>query len=671
MNNPLTQYNKLPSFSRIRPEHVEPAVDGVLADNRLQIEKLLSGKNPTWEALIDPLETLSHRLNRTWSPVSHLNAVCNDEKLRETYNRCLPKISDYETELRQNDRLYQACIEVRENTKVLDPVQTRLIDLSLQNFRLAGVALDSVDKNRFKELMQELTTLQTRFEENVLDATSAWSCHITDEIHLKGIPDRAKERAAAEAKSRELDGWIFTLDYPSYSAITSHAESRSLRKKMYTAWVTRASDQGPHSSDWDNSETMEQILACRHEAAALLGYPSFAEYSLATKMAESVEEVTRFLRDLISRSFDSAQDEFEELENFAGHRITAWDVAYYSEKLRCEKFSISDEELRPYFPISRVMHGMFEVVEQLYGVTVRERKDVDVWHPDVSFYEVSDANGELHGSFYVDLYARPAKRGGAWMDDCVGRTRTDDVVIKPVAYLSCNFMPAIADTPALLTHDEVVTLFHEFGHVLHHIMTGVDYPSVSGINGVAWDAVELPSQFMENFCWFEKTIQLISGHYETGEPLPQEIFERLLDSRAFQTGMYMMRQLEYALFDLRIHAEYNPARGGQIEKIIAEVREETAVVPSPSFNCFANAFSHVFGGGYAAGYYSYKWAEVLSADVFSAFEENGVLDRETGQRFLDSILQRGGGVDPMQAFIDFRKRRPEIDALLRYSGISE
>ncbi len=669
MKNPLTTNDGLPSFSAIQPEHVEPALDSVLAEGRHRIASLLSVDRPTFESLIEPLEDLEHRLNRTWSPVSHLNAVRNEEALRESYNRCLPKLSDYETELRQNDRLYRAWLAVQENDSQLDPVQRRLIDLSLRSFRLAGVALEAGDKERFRELMQELTTLQARFEENLLDATNAGLCHVTDELQLSGIPQRSVTRAAAEARRRDLEGWVFSLDYPAYRAIVSHADSNPLRQEMYTAWVTRASDQGPEAGRWDNTRTMEAILAARHEAARLLGYPNFAEYSLATKMAESPDQVRGFLEDLARRSHDAASEEFAELQHFAGHELEAWDVGYYSEKLRRRKFSISDEELRPYFPVERVISGMFEVVNELFGIEVRQREGIDVWHPDVGFYEAYGADGALRGSFYVDLYARPAKRGGAWMDDCIGRTRRNGSVIKPVAYLSCNFMPPVGNSPALLTHDEVVTLFHEFGHVLHHILTTVDYPSVAGINGVAWDAVELPSQFMENFCWCEETVEMISGHYQTGEPLPEEVFDRLVGSRGFQAGMQMVRQLEFALFDLRIHAEYRPGQGGRILEILSEVRDQVAVVPAPEFNRFAHGFAHVFGGGYAAGYYSYKWAEVLSADAFAAFDDEGVLSRDTGDRFLECILQRGGGVDPMKAFVDFRGRKPTIDALLHYSGI--
>ncbi|MBT8137620.1 MAG: M3 family metallopeptidase [Gammaproteobacteria bacterium] len=671
MSNPLTAPDHLPRFSEILPEHVEPAVDEVLEASRRRIAELVAAEDHSWASLIAPLEQLEHWLSKTWSPVSHLNSVRNDESLRASYNRCLPKLSDYETEIKQNDKLYQAWRSVQSNDAGLDPVQQRLIELSLRSFRLAGVALADKDKQRFKALMQDLSSLQAKFEENLLDATNAWSCHVTDRSRLAGVPDRALLRAAAEAKSRGKGGWVFTLDYPAYQAISAHAESAPLREEMYTAWVTRASDQGPDAGRWDNTATMEKILAARHEAAGLLGYDNYAEYSLATKMAESVEQVSGFLRDLASRSRDRAAEEFAELEHFAGHRLNAWDVGFYSEQLRRSRFSISDEELRPYFPVGRVMSGMFEVVQQLYGVEVRERKGVDTWHADVRFFDVHAEDGQVCGSFYVDLYARPAKRGGAWMDDCVGRNRSNGESVNPVAYLSCNFMPPVGNAPALLTHDEVVTLFHEFGHVLHHILTRIDYPSVAGINGVAWDAVELPSQFMENFCWSEHTFDMISGHYQTDEPLPDEMFDRLVGSRSFQAGMQMVRQLEFALFDLRVHAEYDPAQGGRIRQILDEVRNEVAVVPCADFNRFPNGFAHVFGGGYAAGYYSYKWAEVLSADAFALFDEKGVLDADTGRHFLRSILQRGGAVDPMQAFMDFRGRKPDIAALLYYSGIAE
>ncbi len=670
VNNPLLQFRRLPPFSRIEPHHVEPAIDQILEENRAAKESLLETDSPTWQSLIEPLEALAHRLDRVWSPVSHLNAVCNDEQLRAAYNNCLTKLSDYATELTQDRRLFEAYQAVQQNEgEQLDPAQQRLLTLSLREFRLAGVALTGEQKARFRALIQELTRLQAKFEENLLDCVNAWSCHIEDERELAGVPARAMQRARDEARSRNTDGYVFTLDYPSFHAIVTHADSAALRKRFYEAWVTRASNAGPHDARWDNRAVMEQILAHRYEVARLVGFDNFAEYSLATKMAKSIDQVRGFLTDLSARSRAVAQREFRELEQFAGTRLEAWDIAYYSDKMREHRFKLSDEVLRPYFPVDRVIHGMFDIVRTLYDIEVVERPSVDAWHDQVRFFDVRDANGTYRGGFYADLYARQFKRGGAWMDDCIGRIRAPDKEADPIAYLTCNFMPPVGDAPALLTHDEVLTLFHEFGHVLHHILTQVDYPSVAGINGVAWDAVELPSQFMENFCWSSEGLAMISGHFETGEPLPDSLFERLLGSRNFLAGMAMVRQLEFALFDMRLHAEYQPAAGARIEAILADVRDQVAVVPTPEFNRFPNSFAHVFGGGYAAGYYSYKWAEVLSADAFSAFEETGVLDNSTGQRFLESILQRGGGVDPMQAFVDFRGREPQLEPLLRHCGI--
>ena len=670
MNNPLTQLQGLPPFTRIRPQHVEPAIDRILSDNRAAVAKLVELESPTWESLVQPLEVLAHGLDRAWSPVSHLNAVCNDDELRAAYNSCLSKLSDYATELTQDRRLYEAFQKVQQTEgEHLDPAQQRLLELALRGFRLAGVALAGEEKARFRELMQELTRLQSKFEENLLDCTNAWSCHIEDGRELSGVPDRALQRAREEARSRNKQGWVFTLDYPSYHAVVTHADNGALRKRFYEAWVTRASDAGPHDARWDNRAVMEQILAHRHELARLVGFANFAGYSLATKMARSIDEVRGFLSNLAARSRAVARHEFDELEQFAGAALEAWDVAYYSEKMRERLFHLSDEILRPYFPVDRVIDGMFDVVRTLYDIEVTERPGVDAWHGDVRFFDVRDARGNYRGGFYADLYARQSKRGGAWMDECVGRMRATGSAADPIAYLTCNFMPPVGDTPALLTHDEVLTLFHEFGHVLHHILTQVDYPSVAGINGVAWDAVELPSQFMENYCWSHEGLALVSGHFESGEPLPDELFERLLGTRHFQAGMAMVRQLEFALFDMRLHAEYEPGAGAQPEAVLADVRARVAVVPTPEFNRFQNSFAHVFGGSYAAGYYSYKWAEVLSADAFSAFEENGVLDRSTGRRFLEKILQRGGGVDAMQAFVDFRGREPQLEPLLRHCGI--
>ncbi|NIR61269.1 MAG: oligopeptidase A [Gammaproteobacteria bacterium] len=678
MSNPLLEMDGLPPFSRIRPEHVEPAVDQTLAANRARLRTLLDALEgqPTWERLVAPIEAMEERLSRLWSPARHLNAVMNNETLREAYNDCLPKLSEYATELGQHEGLYRAFRAVAETTDRLDGAQRKILDNALRDFRLSGVTLSEAGKARFRAIMQELSTLSSRFEDNVLDATHAWRKHVTDESRLAGLPESDRALARQAAQREGLKGWLFTLEMPSYLAVMTHAADRALRREAHEAYVTRASDQGPHAGRFDNTEVMERILALRHEAARLLGFHSYADYSLATKMARSPKEVLEFLDDLAQRSRPAARRELDELERFARERdgiagLEAWDVAYYAERLKEQTFSLTQEELKPYFPAPRVLRGLFDVVERLYGIRIEERAGIDAWHPDVRFFEIRDAEGAARGQFYVDLYARPHKRGGAWMDECINRwRRPEGDVDVPVAYLTCNFSPPVGDEPALLTHDEVVTLFHEFGHGLHHMLTRVDHPSVAGINGVEWDAVELPSQLMENWCWQREALDVISGHYRTGEPLPDELFARLDASRTFHAAMQMVRQLEFALFDFRIHAEYDVDRGGCVYDILNEVRDHVAVVRQAPFNRFAHGFTHIFGGGYAAGYYSYKWAEVLSADAFAAFEEAGIFDSTTGRRFLEAILEKGGSRDAMDSFVAFRGREPTIEALLRHSGLA-
>ena len=678
MDNPLLDLDGLPRFRAIRPEHVDPAVRRVLADNRRELAALLRrGSGYDWDNLVQPLDELADRLARVWSPVSHMNAVVNSDALREAYNRCLPLLSEYATELGQDEVLYQAYREIAEGGvyEALDDAQRRVIDNTLRDFRLSGVALDEAGKARFKVIMQELSSLTARFEQNLLDATQAWALRIDDPARLSGLSESDLAMAAQTARRKGEEGWLLTLEFPCYMAVMSHARDRELRREMYTAYVTRASDEGPHAGRWDNLPLMERILALRHEEARLLGYANYAERSLATKMASDTRQVLTFLEGLAARALPHARRELDELRDFARQcdgleDLEAWDVSYYSEKLRQHRYALSQEELRPYFPAPRVLAGMFEVAARLYGVQVREVGGVETWHEDVRFFEIVDGRGDLRGRFYLDLYARPNKRGGAWMDECIVRRRLPDGRIQtPVAYLTCNFTPPVGDAPALFTHDEVLTLFHEFGHGLHHLLTRVDYPSVAGIQGVAWDAVELPSQFMENWCWEREALPLFSGHYRNGEPLPASLFERLLAARNFQAGMKMVRQLEFALFDFRLHLEYDPARGARIYELLESVRREVAVVHPPSFNRFPHSFSHIFAGGYAAGYYSYKWAEVLSSDAFSLFEEKGIFHMETGLRFLSAILEQGGSRDPMELFIEFRGREPQIDALLRHSGL--
>jgi oligopeptidase A len=670
MTNPLLDLSGLPRFQHIQPEHVEPAVDRVLDENRRRIDEITAQTQPNWENVVAPMEQMEHRLSRVWAPVGHLNAVMNSDSLREAYNECLPRLSEYSTTVGQNEELFRAYEAVAASPQELDPAQRKVIEHALRDFRLAGVDLPPEQKLRFKAIMQELSTLQARFEENLLDATNAWSRQVPDKSELAGLPEGVMDLARVAAGEKKQDGWLFKLDFPTYHAVMTHADNRALRWEFYEAWVTRASELGPDGGRWDNTPVMDDILRLRHEAAVMLGFDCFAQYSLATKMAGSVDEVLGFLNKLADASHDKAVEELDELRKQVDAALEAWDVAYYSERLRKERFDISDEELRPYFPVERVIAGMLDTASRLFGIEIRQSQPPDRWHPDVEYYELHDQSG-LRGSFYVDLYARGRKRGGAWMDDCVGRARTRHGIDLPVAFLVCNFMPASGGRPPLLTHDEVVTLFHEFGHTLHHLLTRIDFPSVSGINGVAWDAVELPSQFFENFAWRPEVLPLISGHYESGDPLPEAMLERLISCRKFQTGMHMVRQLEFALFDLTIHSADHAMSNEEVAETLKKVRRKVSVVPCPDFNRFANGFSHVFGGGYAAGYYSYKWAEVLSADAFSAFEETDILDRETGRRFMESVLEVGGSVDAMDAFIAFRGREPRPDALLRLSGITD
>ncbi len=676
--NPLLELTDLPAFDRILPEHVEPAIDRTLAEVQSDIESLLQAGPPfNWDNTLAPLELALNRLHRVWSPVSHLNAVVNSDALREAYNACLPKLSAFETGLGQHKGLYRAVKAIADSPEFdhLDPARQQSIRHRLRDFRLMGIELAEKEQKRFGEIQQRLSELQSRFQENLLDATHAWKKTLTDESLLSGLPESARDLARQNAEANGEEGWMFTLDFPSYFPVMAYADNRELREELYTAYLTRASDTGPNAGQWDNSEVMDEILSLRHESSRLLGFSNFAEYSLASKMAESPQQVMQFLIELADHSVEPARRDMEALRKFAAeqgfrHDLQAWDIPYWSEKLRKHLHDLSPEMLKPWFPDSRVVKGLFDVVERLYGMRVSERDDVAAWHPDVRFFEIHDANGALRGRFYLDLYARSNKRGGAWMDDCASRLVIDDKQQVPVAYLTCNFSPPIGDRPALMTHDEVTTLFHEFGHGLHHMLTLIDYPSVSGINGVAWDAVELPSQFMENWCWEREPLNLIAAHFETGDPLPDEWFERMRSARNFQSAMQMVRQLEFALFDLRIHAEFQPGQGGHIYKILDEVRSQVAVVPTPDFNRFAHGFSHIFGGGYAAGYYSYKWAEVLSADAYSLFEETGVFNRESGKRFLENILERGGSADPMQLYRQFRGREPDIHALLRHSGLA-
>ena len=677
MTNPLLEITELPQFSKIKAEHVVPAIEQLLDQARQTIATQLQNGAPyTWQSLVEPIEAAEDRLNKAWSPVSHMNAVINSDDMREAYNACLPKLSEYATETGQNLELYQAYKSIHDSAEFasLDRGQQKMINNALRDFHLSGVDLAADKQARYKEISQQLSKLASQFEENLMDATNAWQKVITDVEQLKGLPESALAQAKQSAEAEGKEGWLISLQFPSYLAVMTYADNRELRREHYQAYSTRASDQSPDADKWDNSEAMEQILALRHEKAQLLGFNNYAEYSLATKMADSTDTVVNFLDDLAEKSLGQAQRDLDELRQFAASEhgledLQAWDIGYYSEKMRQHFYQLSQEQVKAYFPVSRVLPGLFAIVEKLYGLQISPITEFDSWHPDAHFYQIIDKDQQPRGRFYLDLYARAKKRGGAWMDDCVGRKKTADGIQHPVAYLVCNFTPPTGDQPALLTHDEVETLFHEFGHGLHHMLTQIDHLGVSGINGVEWDAVELPSQFMENWCWEKEALALISGHYQTGEALPDQLFAKMLAAKNFQAGMMMVRQLEFSLFDFKIHQDYDPAQGGRIYQTLQSIRDRVAVVKPPVFNRFAHSFSHIFAGGYAAGYYSYKWAEVLSADAFSLFEENGIFDRATGEAFLHNVLEQGGSSEAMSLFKNFRGREPKIDALLRHNGI--
>lgn len=679
MNNPLLTMDSLPPFSQIQPDQVQPAVTQAIADCKQKISDVLAQRDPhTWDSLIAPLEEVNDRLARVWSPVSHLNSVLNSEALRAAHDACLPLLSEFQTYVGQHEGLYQAYRELAESDDfpLLSGAQRKEIQNTLRDFRLSGIGLPAEAQQRYGEIQARLSELASRFSNNVLDATQGWHKLVTDEAELAGLPQSAQAAARQLAELKGKEGWLFTLDIPSYLPVMMYADNRALRAELYEAFTTRASDQGPNAGKWDNSAIMTELLALRRELAQLLGFANYAELSLATKMADKPEQVVNFLTDLAAKSLPQGKAELEEIRAFAAEQhgqgeLAAWDLAYYAEKLKQHKFSISDEQLRPYFPASKVVKGLFEVVKRVFGMKVRERLGIDTWHPDVRFYDIFDAEDELRGSFYLDLYAREHKQGGAWMDVCLGRRyRQDGSLQKPVAYLTCNFNGPVDGKPALFTHNEVVTLFHEFGHGIHHMLTRIDVAGVAGINGVAWDAVELPSQFLENWCWESEALAFISGHHETGEPLPADLLEKMLTARNFQAAMQMLRQLEFALFDFRLHQEFDPASTDQIPALLDEVRSQVAVMTPPAFNRFQHSFSHIFAGGYAAGYYSYKWAEVLSADAFSRFEEEGIFNPATGQSFLKNILEKGGSKEPMELFRAFRGREPQVDALLRHSGIA-
>ncbi|EQA12883.1 oligopeptidase A [Glaesserella parasuis 174] len=676
MSNPLLNNTGLPKFSQIQPEHVVPAIEQLIQQCRDTIEQVSQIDTPTWENFYLPQAITGDKLSRAWSPVGHLNAVKNSPELREAYQACLPMLSEYSTWVGQHQGLYQGYVKLKNSPEfaTYSLAQKKAIENSLRDFELSGISLPADKQKRYGEISARLSELSSQFSNNVLDATMGWDIVIEDNADLKGLPESALEGAKLSAQSKEKSGYRFTLEFPSYLPVMTYCENRELRQKMYEAYNTRASDQGPNAGKWDNSAIMAETLELRLELAKLLGFESYAELSLATKMAENPTQVVDFLEGLANRSKEQGKKELAELKAFAKEsygvsELQPWDIAFYSEKQKQALYAINDEELRLYFPEERVLSGLFELVKRIFGMRVEEQKEFDSYHENVRFFNIFDETDRLRGSFYLDLYARENKRGGAWMDDCINQKRlADGSLQKPVAYLTCNFNKPIGDKPALFTHDEVTTLFHEFGHGIHHMLTEIDVGDVSGINGVPWDAVELPSQFLENWCWEEDALAFISGHYQTGEPLPKEKLTQLLKAKNFQAAMFVLRQLEFGLFDFRLHMS-EPKENIVLDTLKA-VKAQVAVVELPTFVRTPHSFSHIFSGGYAAGYYSYLWAEVLSADAFARFEEEGIFNREVGQSFLDNILTRGGSEEPMVLFERFRGRKPTLDALLRHKGIA-
>ena len=679
-SNPLLNFSGFPHFSEVKPEHLKPALELCIKHCKEKVESLTKtyGSNPSWDNLMAPLEEADDELSRVWSVAGHLNNVCNTEELRKAYDECIPLVAEYSSWIGQYKPLFEALsrLERSDDFSLLTKAQRKAVQNSLRDFRLSGVDLNPEDQKRYTEISAKLSQLQSQFANNVLDATRGFTLHITDKEDLQGLPAGAVKLAKSEAESANKEGWIFTLDMPSYIPFLTYADNRNLRQQMYEAYVSRASDVGPNAGKWDNSEIIDEILSLRHEMANLLGFESYAHLSLATKMAPDPKTVVDFLTDLAKKSYGQGKKEMDSLrayakEHGADYDLANWDIAYWSEKLRQEKYSYNAEELRPYFPVDKVISGMFECAHRLYGVSFRPRFGVDVWNDQVRCYDIyEDEFGSCIGSFFMDLYARPGKQGGAWMDECLTRRyKADGTLQLPVAYLVCNFTRPVGNAKSELTHDDVVTLFHEFGHSLNQLLTRIDIAGVSGINGVPWDVVELPSQFNENFAWQKEALSFLSSHVRTHESLPFEKIETLLAAKNFQSAMAMLRQLEFALFDFRLHLEYKPNVKGQVQEMLDAVRNEVCVIPVSPLNRFANGFTHIFAGGYAAGYYSYKWAEVLAADAFGRFLEEGVFNQEAGKDFESLVLSCGGACDPMENFVKFRGRKPEVEALLKQSGI--
>lgn len=676
MANPLLNFTTLPKFSEIKTEHVLPALNEVLTHARTQTKKLLETHPVTFDNFCAPLGEINEKISRMFGPVSHLNAVVNSPELRDAYTAALPLLSEYSTEMKQNPEIFKKYAEIKNGAEYskLDTAQKKIVDDALRDFKLAGIDLSDDKKKIYKEIVSKLSQICSKYSDHVLDDTNEFELLITDKNELKGLPESVlaatHQRAVQDGKGKEGENiWKITLEAPSLIPVMKYAENDALRQKLYTANITRAT-----KGERDNTPLMHEILKLRKELAELVGFKNYAGYSLATKMAKSEKEVFEFLEALALKSKSKAKKDLEEVKEFKkaltgrNDDLTPWDFGYYSEKLRQKNFDYSDEELKKYFPEPKVLKGLFEIIERLYGFKVTESK-TDTWHKDVRFYDLKDKQNNLQGQLFMDLYARPNKRGGAWMDECIARKKINNKVQAPVAYINCNFSGPIGNDPALFTYDDVRTLFHETGHALHHVLTKVDYLDVSGINGVPWDGVELPSQFFENWINEKESLDLFASHYQTGEKIPNSLYQKMKAARNFMSGYQMMRQLAFALFDMHLHTDFDLGGKKTINQLVKEIWEETGMLPQPEIARFENSFSHIFAGGYAAGYYSYKWAEVLSSDAFSKFEEKGIFDQATGKEFLEKLLSRGGSDDFLKMFIEFRGRKPSLEPLLKHAGI--
>lgn len=684
MSNPLLNFDGLPRFDEIRPEHVTPAIETLLNRCKTVVAGLEAPMTDiTWDNFVTPLDDCTEQLSRAWGIVGHLSAVVDTPELRAAYNENIPRITEFWTSLSQNLALFKKYKTLRNASSFdsLSPSRQRVIENTLRDFRLGGAELPEDKKKRFAEIQEKTASLSTRFSENVLDATNDFELLIKNVSELSGLPEDILHAAQAAARADNKTGYKFTLHFPSFYPVMQYADNRAIREKMYRANATRASELGTNP-EWDNTGNINELLRLRKEEALLLGYSNFAEVSLVPKMARTPDEVIAFLEDLAERARPYAEKDLAELKRFGKDELgiddlQAWDMAYVSEKLRQKRYAFSEQEVRQYFPEPNVLEGLFRLVQTLYSVSILP-DTAPVWHKDVKFFRIEKA-GKLIGQFYMDLYARPGKRGGAWMDDARSRRMTANGLQTPVAYLTCNFSSPLEKDgkrqPALFTHDEVMTLYHEFGHGLHHLLTKVDELGVSGISGVEWDAVEMPSQFMENFCWEWDVVRHMTSHIDTKEPLPKELFDKMLAAKNYQSGLQMLRQVEFSLADMHLHYDYDPDGQKTAQNVLDEIRRKYAVVIPPAFNRFLQSFSHIFAGGYAAGYYSYKWAEVLSADVYSAFEEsladgNDLVSPAMGARLLEEILSVGGSRPAIESFTAFRGRQPTIDALLRHNGLA-